>query len=578
MRTIYKMVMMVVCTIFFTGCYDLDRFPEDKLSSETFWKTQEHADQGMMGVYSVLQKDDVMGRYWALDCMTDIGYANSDYAYNSIAQGTTNARSSIYKNRWRNLYEGVARANIALQNIPNVDMEDNLKSRYIAEARFLRGLYYFHLLDLFGGVPIYDETTNIEAEFNNMLKPRSSVEEVRTFILEDLQNAIDCLPKVWDDANKGRATQGAAYALKGKVLLYAKQYAEAEKCFEAISGVNAATYGYELYNNYADIFTPTGDESGEMVFAIQNKGGKGMDYGMPMAWYLGTRSTFNGNGWNSSTMATEFVSTYEHRSDGRPLDWDKDICEGMSTNNQLKEKVFVSEMTEDGTAVSVWTPYKQQLLDLWDDLDPRLSATAILPYTTYDGWIKNAPQLCTYVVAKGSPRAQNGFLQADNANTKNYFWRKFVPTGNLDGELNNREDTPINFPVIRYADVLLMLAECYNETGNGDPIVLINHVRARESVNMPALNSGSPYLEATTKEQIFERIKHERAVEFAGEGLRFSDLRRWGLLETMNGVAKQSMLGTTFYKHSVNSRDYLWPIPGDEIDKNPSLKQNPGWD
>lgn len=571
------MIIVAACLFFFTGCYDLNRFPEDKLSSKTFWQTQQHADQGLMGIYSVLQRDDVMGMYFVLDCLTDVGYANSNYAYNSIALGTTNARTSIYKNRWKNLYEGITRANIALQNIPQIEMNSDIKNRYLSEARFLRGFFYFQLLDLFGGVPLYDETVDVGLEFNNMMKPRSSAEEVRAFILADLQNAIDYLPEKWDDVNKGRATKGAAYALKGKVLLYNKQYVEAEKCFEAISGENAATYGYELYNNYADIFTPVGDESGEMVFAIQNKGGKGMDYGMPMAWYLGTRSTFNGNGWNSSTAATEFINMYEHRSDGRPLNWNTDICQGFMEDDKVKEEVFLSEMSEGNLEVISWTPYKKKLLDLWQDLDPRLSATVILPYTNYDGWIKNKPQSCLYVVAKGNPTAQNGFLQADNSNTKNYFWRKFVPTENLDGELNNRADTPINFPVIRYADVLLMLAECYNETGDGDPIALINQVRKRESVNMPELNNGSPYLNAHTKEEIFERIKHERAIEFAGEGLRFSDLKRWRMLESMNNVAKKSILGDTFYKHSVSERDYLWPIPGDEIDKNPALEQNPGW-
>lgn len=577
MKTLYKMMIVAACSLSFTGCYDLDCFPEDKLSSGTFWKNQQHADMGMMGVYSVLQYDDAMGRYFALDCMTDIGYANSDYVYSSIARGTTNARSSVYKNRWKNLYEGVTRSNTALQNIPATDMSDEQKAKYMAEAKFLRSFYYFQLLDLFGGVPLYDEATIVSNEFNNMKKPRSTADDTRKFILDDLEAAINSLPDKWDEANYGRATRGAAYALKGKVLLFNKQYADAEKCFEAISGANAATYGYELYDNYADIFTPAGDESGEMVFAIQNKGGKGEDYGMPMAWYLGTRSTFNGNGWNSSTMATEFVATYEHKTDGKPLDWDVDICAGMSGDDDLKKEVFISEMSKDGTEVASYTSYRQQLLALWDDLDPRLAATVILPYTTYDGWIKNAPKLCEYVVAEGNPLAQNGFLQADNSKTKNYFWRKFVPEGNLNGELNNRADTPINFPIIRYADVLLMLAECYNETGNGDPIALINQVRARQSVNMPAINSGSSYLAATSKAEIFERIKHERAVEFAGEGLRFSDLKRWGLLETMNGVAKKSMLGGQFYKHVASKRDYLWPIPGDEKDKNPDLEQNPGW-
>ena len=145
------------------------------------------------------------------------------------------------------------------------------------------------------------------------------------------------------------------------------------------------------------------------------------------------------------------------------------------------------------------------------------------------------------------------------------------------GACNNREDTPINFPLIRYADVLLMLAECYNQTDQQTKAVdLINQVRAR--VDMPGLNSGPSYLQATTKEQVFERIRHERAVELAGEGLSFSDMKRWGLLETLAGEVK-GFTGQFYYNRVVQSRDYLWPIPNNEIQKNPSLKedQNPGW-
>ena len=146
----------------------------------------------------------------------------------------------------------------------------------------------------------------------------------------------------------------------------------------------------------------------------------------------------------------------------------------------------------------------------------------------------------------------------------------------MDGAINNREDTPINFPLIRYADVLLMLAECDNELGKQtDAVDLINQVRAR--VDMPALNSGPAWLKATSKDEVFQRIKHERTVELAAEGHSFSDLRRWGLLETLNGRAESGFTGKTYYTRKITTRDYLWPIPANEIEKNTGLTQNPGW-
>lgn len=572
MDTNYKLIIMAVCVFTLSSCYDLDRFPSDKLSSGTFWKTQSHADQGLMGVYAVLQQNAVFGTYFGLDCITDIGFSNSSDMYNDIATGKTNSRTSTYGDKWKALYEGVARANAALQNIPNVDISDELKNRYIAEAKFLRGLYYFQLLDFYGGVPLYDETTIIEKDFNNMLKPRSSADDTRKFILNDLEVALTYLPDAWQTADKGRATKGAAIALKGKVLLYNKQYSEAAKCFEQIK---AKTDLYTLYSDYAGIFKPGGDESKEMVFAVQNSGGVGQDYGMPMALYMGTRSTY-GACWNPAMVATDFFNYYEYK-DGKPFNWDSEFP-GFNESDEVKAEVFVAKLSENNKKVEKYPVYKDELVSMYDNRDPRMQATILLPYTQYKGWTNNAPKDCEFViVTSGNAAVANGFVETDGS-YKTFLWRKFVPEYDMDGQLNNREDTPINFPIIRYADVLLMLAECYNELDKGDAAVdLINEVRDR--VNMPGLNSGAVWLEAHSKQEIFEHIKHERAVELAGEGLRYSDLRRWGCLTDLNGMSKQALLGYPVYcTHVVTERDYLWPIPGSEIDKNSSLEQNPEWD
>jgi hypothetical protein len=207
-----------------------------------------------------------------------------------------------------------------------------------------------------------------------------------------------------------------------------------------------------------------------------------------------------------------------------------------------------------------------------------MQATVILPYTWYKGWVSNARKDCQYVVGPtGAANENNGMIRV-NGNYETYVYRKFVAEYDMNGAINNRADTPINFPIIRYADVLLMLAECDNELGKlDDAVALINLVRAR--VGMPGINSGAAWLEARTKDAVFERIRHERAVEFAGEGLNYSDLRRWGLLTTLNGKTESGFTGTkVYYTRSVTDRDYLWPIPGGEIDKNSSLTQNPGWD
>ena len=148
----------------------------------------------------------------------------------------------------------------------------------------------------------------------------------------------------------------------------------------------------------------------------------------------------------------------------------------------------------------------------------------------------------------------------------------------MNGEITDRAHTPINFPMIRLADVMLMLAEAYNELGEEDKAITeINKVRARSS--MPGLNSGNPALAVSGKDQIKQRIIHERAVELAGEGHRYFDLKRWGLLkEYTAGVVEKGITGDNLFTRNFQDRHVIWPIPAQEIEVNPALTQNPGWD
>jgi tetratricopeptide (TPR) repeat protein len=551
------------------GCYSLDLHPVDKVSSATFWQTQSHADQAMAGVYSVLQNDNVFGTVFGFDCLGSIGLGYDPPAYASIARGTYTATESKVTGKWSALYEGIARANLVLQNIDKVSsMDDGLIKQYRAEARFMRALFYNELLNYWGGVPIYDETCVVAEQFGNMKQPRSTAEQLREFILVDLDAAIASLPEqgAWSSVNYGRATKGAAQALKGKVYLFNREYQKAASLFESV----VSSGKYELYPDYVNLFKPGGDESNEMIFAVQNLGGVGMDHGMPTTFYMGTRASY-GSCWSNVTAATDFVDSYEYL-DGRPFKWD-DVIPGFTAGDAVKEKTFLAELSADKKTVVRYPDDRQKLLDMYNKRDPRMKASLILPYTEYNGWSSNAPVLCRYVVAVGAHES-NGFIRINNS-WNVYLWRKFVAEGNMNGQINDRADTPVNFPLIRYADLLLMLAECYNETGKQtEAVVLINQVRARAA--MPGINSGPAWLEAKGKEAVFERIKHERAVELAAEGHSFDDSKRWRLLESLDRDMK-GFTGKVYYRRVIRERDYLWPVPSTEIEMNSLLKQNPGW-
>lgn len=580
-----RKIFIAICAVAlaFSGCYDLDRHPYDQVGEDTFWKNETQVNQGMMGVYSALREDNAFGLKFAIDNISDMGVGYDNQGYGPVLLGTYTARTELIKKSWKSLYDGVMRSNLAIRKISgSPELKDELKNKYVAEAKFLRALFYFQLYNLYGGVPLYDETVDQSKDYNTLMNPRNTVEQTLEFILDDLSYGIDgeYLPVKWEASNTGRATLGAAYALRAKVYLYAKDFEKASKDFEEIiKDASGKGYGYKLYDSYSDLFKPGGDESSEMIFAIQNSGGVGLDYGMPMTFYMGTRSSF-GSCWNNVMPSVKLVDEYELK-DGRKFDWEEYIpgYTGAETGPVVKEETYISTLTTGGKAVESYPKNKEILLSMYEDRDPRMTETVLLPYTKYDGWVSNKARTCEFVVARNiAPNESNGFIRINGAYTECYIFRKFVAEGNMNGGINNRSHTPINFPLIRLADVYLMYAECQNELGSRDVAVeYINKVRQRPSVNMPDINSGPAWLNATTKEEVFERIQHERAVELAAEGHRWDDLRRWDMAKTLIPGDVSGFTGKRVLTKAFTDKDMLWPIPGEEMDINPNLVQNPNW-
>lgn len=567
-----KYLLLLAVAGLMSSCYDLDQYPHDKLSSGTFWKTEEHAHQGMMAIYAQMKNENTFNCYFRGDGLSEIGW--DDTAMSAINMGTYTNSNGTVSNRWSSLYEGVARANLFLQNIDGVEIAEEQKAQYKGEAKFMRALYYFQLLDFFGGVPLYDETTIVSDDFMNMKKSRSSADEIRQFILDDLTEAVNVLPVSWGTSEYGRATRGAAVALRGKVKLYAKDYTGAASDFEEIvKDPNGRGYNYKLYDSYPDLFKPIGDSSDEMIFTIQASAGVGNDNGLPTGLYMGSRSSFGG-GWNNCIPTDILVDMYEEK-DGKPFSWENYIP-GFTTSKEIQKETFEAVLVNN--VVSEYPEKKDFVREIYENRDPRLEQTILTPYAHILGAVGRTPKEMEFVLAKGT-NENYGYIR-NNRGWYDYLWRKFVPEGDMDGEINDRYHVPINFPIIRYADVLLMLAECYNENGDqSGAVALINQIRQRPSTNMPAINNGDAWMKATTKEEVFQRIVHERAVELAAEGHRFSDLKRWGLCEEKLNFTYDDILGNDRYTRKFVERDYLWPIPLTELERNPDLKsqQNPGW-
>ena len=577
-KIIIYLATMLLAAMTFTGCYDLETYPGDKVNEGTFYKTGDHAHQGLMGIYGMLRLNEAYGYQFCFDHLGDIAYG---YNYYMMFLATYTDRDGTIQAHWQTFYDGIHRVNTFIRSVKGMRgiITDEQINEYVAEAKFLRAMFYFSLTDLFGGVPYYDESTNVNEEFMNLKQPRSSLEEVRAHILEDLDEAIKYLPVEHAASEYGRATKGAAYALRGKVHLYDKEWQSAINDFEEIVYNKSNNYGYALDDDYARVFKLyNGAKSPETVFSIQNKSGVGTEYGMQIQALMGCRGAY-GSCWNNTVPSTQLVDMYEFK-DGRPFNWDE-IFPGYNamTPEQRKELLSV-EMDGSGTIVGLREADTANILSAYTCRDPRLMATVIVPYSHYMGNIGRTTNVdLIFALDHNLAGNANGGTIQNNAGWVSYLYRKFVTEGDQGGAISNRLHTPFAFPLIRFADVLLMLSEAYNEAGQLDKAVIeFNKVRAR--VGMPGLNSGPAWMVVSNKEQMAERIRKERAVEFAGEGLRFSDLRRWGYEiahKTLNNVDAVNIYGEPIYTHLFTERDMLWPIPGVERERNKELTQNPGW-
>lgn len=577
-KIIIYLATMLLAAMTFTGCYDLETYPGDKVNEGTFYKTGDHAHQGLMGIYGMLRLNEAYGYQFCFDHLGDIAYG---YNYYMMFLATYTDRDGTIQAHWQTFYDGIHRVNTFIRSVKGMRgiITDEQINEYVAEAKFLRAMFYFSLTDLFGGVPYYDGSTNVNEEFMNLKQPRSSLEEVRAHILEDLDEAIKYLPVEHAASEYGRATKGAAYALRGKVHLYDKEWQSAINDFEEIVYNKSNNYGYALDDDYARVFKLyNGAKSPETVFSIQNKSGVGTEYGMQIQALMGCRGAY-GSCWNNTVPSTQLVDMYEFK-DGRPFNWDE-IFPGYNamTPEQRKELLSV-EMDGSGTIVGLREADTAKILSAYTCRDPRLMATVIVPYSHYMGNIGRTTNVdLIFALDHNLAGNANGGTIQNNAGWVSYLYRKFVTEGDQGGAISNRLHTPFAFPLIRFADVLLMLSEAYNEAGQLDKAVTeFNKVRAR--VGMPGLNSGPAWMVVSNKEQMAERIRKERAVEFAGEGLRFSDLRRWGYEiahKTLNNVDAVNIYGEPIYTHLFTERDMLWPIPGVERERNKELTQNPGW-
>lgn len=262
-----KIIFILFGITLLSACSDnyLDIKPEDQIEADNFFKTKEDALASVNAIYANLRSWDLAAfSPMILSISSDDvekGSSPGDASFfTDINNFTFTSSAGIIGGYWSGQFKGINLSNQTISNIPNIVMDETLKTRLLAEARFLRAYHYFNLVKAFGGVPIYD---GLPADGNYNL-PRNTKEEVYSFILADLKFADENLPTAYGATDIGRATKGAAKGFEAKVNMYLGNWSEVLSFTNAVIGM-----GYDLLPNYNSVFRIANENSVESLFEVQ---------------------------------------------------------------------------------------------------------------------------------------------------------------------------------------------------------------------------------------------------------------------------------------------------------------------
>jgi len=470
------------------ACTDLlTEQPKDRISTDAFYQTAADAKAAIAAAYRPLSTGSLWGQnlQWSLNAATDESRVGPEeenpniVALTQLTWTTTNpyvAGSNASGGAWAGLYQMITRANLVLEKVPSITMDDTQKQQILGEAKFLRALGYFYLVRLYGDVPLVRTT---EEQLAN--GPRTPQADVFAQIVKDATEAEAALPASWGATDKGRATKASAEALLADQYIWRKDWPNAATAAKKI--IDSGLYG--LQANYLNAFLPGSQNRNEEIFAAQSSSATGAPAIDIAAWEYPRNMNPNSNGgWGTWQPLQAFIDSYPAG------DYRKDVS------------FFTS------------------------GIDPSGKTVTFLPH-----------------VYKFRPTARPG--QQD-----------------------------VNWPIYRYADVLLMYAEALNEQGQTDAAIgYVNQVRARARKGTGSENRASPADLPTGLSQSAARsaIFDERKWELAFEGKRWFDLVRQGFSVFQ---AAESSDPTAV---DIKATRMVWPIPQAQIDINPSLKQNPGY-
>lgn len=507
-------------------------------------------------------------------------YGSAQVVQSNLTPGDLGAwdRGDFEEFRWDNMYQRIRQVNMLFENIDKVPFDDqNKKNRILGEAHFLMAYFYHNLVRLYGGVPLVKRTFGLNDDF---MVPRNSFEECVDYIVENADAAAALLPLTHEAANIGRATKGAALALKSRILLYAASdlfhdpsWAGSYNHPELISntsGTQASRWQaakdaakavidlgiYDLQDSndpvqdYTDVFLLKNSQ--EAIFSRYFIKSRGWEDGALPGLSNGPNGYHN---WGGNTPIQELVDDYE-MTDGSKFDWNNPTHAAAPYEN--RDPRFYATILYDQAP---WRPRPNDAKDL--DPDGKVIIRSV--ETAPGVW---TPGLDT----------RDGPIEDWNGGYSGYYMRKFIdPTVEHEyAAAGGNQEAPWHY--FRLAEIYLNYAEACIELGEEDEAKLYLN-KLRDRAGMPDITE--------TGQALVERYRNERRIELALEQHRYFDVRRWMIAPTVlnrdaHGIEIQDPLaGPVTYdvimvqNRAWNNKMYLLPIYQNEMNKNSNLVQNP---
>ncbi|MBN9384558.1 MAG: RagB/SusD family nutrient uptake outer membrane protein [Chitinophagaceae bacterium] len=470
---------------------------------DSYFKTAAELRNGVNAIYSTMRSGNLVGREWFFTHDMRGGETAPGGSQleapraELLKQASPSPSNSVMTSVWTGAYQMINRANLVIAKAPGVKDDPAARDVIVGEAEFLRAWAYFELVSMWGDVPIYTEPVTTITGY----KGKSPAADVYTLIIKDLTDAAAKLPDA--HSTDGRATMDAANALMGKVQMQKGDYAAAKAALLKVYNK------YILVDNFLDNFDgdvkvkddvkATGHEfNPESIFEVVfiDKGDADFNWG------------YTGEG---STAEASIMRSQEY---------------GIVWGNVIPSDAILNEF-ETG--------------------DPRYK------FTFYE----SGDSILTYRSTQpGAVLTESGMNVASsnhNGVVKKRVYRKYSV---LDWNNESFHPDGLNQRVLRYAEVLLMLAECEAEVGTPAMAAgYINEVRDRKSVKMPHVTLGS-------HDDAIKAVMHERAVEMAGEEVNNIDILRWRAKNYYPSIRPDPKPGQVA----------LFPIPASEISANPLIK------